>query len=383
MAASMAQMCSRRILQNSHCRGYFKGEVICLGSFCSQKNSLLMGIRRVITTSKIKFGSNLNFNKRKFHSNCASTVAPDTKLLKVAIIGEPNSGKSTLINQLVGEKIVAVTEKPHTTRQVSRGVFTSGGTQIILLDTPGLVTQSEGKRLKMTREHIKAPGDALDDADIIGVICDASNKRTRDRIHQQVLQALEQHVNIPSFLILNKIDKLRHKVDLLVLAAELSKDRGRDEWGYTETGGWSEFDNVFMVSARLGNGVQDLREYLVLRATPSDWLYPPDCVTDMGLESRVTEVFREKMLELYEHEIPWQVKQVPVLCELREGNKLRIHQKLYCRKKSQRKCVLEKVETLETLVKKELQEMFNCELDLSLDVGLSEKIGFKTPLPSY
>jgi len=232
------------------------------------------------------------------------------QIVKVAIIGEPNSGKSTLVNSLVGEKVFAVTNKPHTTRQEAQASFSVGSAQVVVLDTPGVVTQSEGRRLKMTREHVTAPENALQSADVICVVTDSCDRRTRYRIHEQVLDALERHHNIPSLLILNKIDRLRHKTDLLSLAAVLSEKRKKDAWGYVTQGGWDNFENVFMISAKQGDGIEDMKNYLALKAKPGEWMFPPESTNDLSLQQRIMEVFREKLLEIYEHEIPWQIKQV-------------------------------------------------------------------------
>ena len=241
-----------------------------------------------------------------------------TKLVNVALVGEPNSGKSTLTNSLVGQKICAVTDVPHTTRQRTRGVFTQEDTQVVLLDTPGIVTLTEGRRLRMTREHVRAPESALDDADVIAVISDAGAKRTRGRIHEQILSSLERHRETPSILVLNKTDKVKQKVDLLELTAVLNEERRKDEWGYEDTGGWGSFRHVFMVSAKNGDGVQDLRNYFVELAKPADWLFPLGTSTELSDDERIREVFREKLLQLYEHEIPWQTRQASGH-EIREG----------------------------------------------------------------
>ena len=237
--------------------------------------------------------------------------SPNSKLLRVAIIGEANSGKSTLTNYLTGQKICAVTQVPHTTRKQTAGVFMVGDSQIVLLDTPGVVTLSEARRLKMTRQHILAPRETLEDADLIAVISDVSDKRRSLMIHESILKGLESHADIPSILILNKVDRIKHKMILLNIADALIKDREKDEWGnYKGTGGWSKFEQVFMISAGSGDGVDDLKEFLALKSKPGDWLFPPDICTDQPFEEQMQEVFREKLLQLYEHEIPWQIKQV-------------------------------------------------------------------------
>lgn len=272
----------------------------------SQSGAVLFAncIRRRLMRRPVAFS---HFSTRKTTEDNRSSK---TKLVKVAFIGEPNSGKSTLTNRLVGQKICAVTDIPHTTRQQTCGAFIQGDTQVVVLDTPGVVTYTEGRRLRMSREHITAPNNALHEADLIAVISDAAEKRTRERIHEQILASLANHPVVPSVLVLNKTDKLKHKVDLLVLTALLSKDRQKDEWGFKESGGWGNFQHVFMVSGKTGDGVPDLKDYFAELAKPGDWIFPPGAYTDMSHDERIMEVFREKLLQLYEHEIPWQIKQV-------------------------------------------------------------------------
>ena len=239
--------------------------------------------------------------------------SPKSKLLRVAIIGEANSGKSTLTNRLIRQKICAVTSIPHTTRKQTLGVFVVGDSQIVLLDTPGIVTQTEARRLKMTRQHILAPRQALEDADLIAVITDVTDKRRSMQIHESILTALERHADKPSILILNKVDRIKHKMILLNMADALLQDREKDDWGnYKGIGGSCKFEQVFMISASSGDGVEDVKQYFALKSKPSEWLFPPDVSTDQPLEEQMQEIFREKLLQLYEHEIPWQIRQVGI-----------------------------------------------------------------------
>ena len=245
------------------------------------------------------------------YSKMTSTKQESSKLLKVAVIGEVNSGKSTLTNRLTGHKICAVTPIPHTTRKQTLGVFIVGESQIVLLDTPGIVTFSEARRLKMTRQHVLAPKEAMEDADLIAVVTDASDKRRSMTIHESILKALESHADIPCILILNKVDSIKHKMILLNIADALLQDRAKDKWGnYEATGGWSKFEQVFMISAASGDGVDDVKQYLAVKSKPSEWLFPLETSTDQPFEEQMQEIFREKLLQLYEHEIPWQIKQV-------------------------------------------------------------------------
>jgi len=235
----------------------------------------------------------------------------NSKLLRVAIIGEANSGKSTLTNCLTGHKICAVTAVPHTTRKQTLGVCMMGDSQIVLLDTPGVVTRGEARRLKMSRQHVLAPRQALEEADLIAVISDVSDKQRSMIIHESILKALERYVHLPSILILNKVDRIRPKMILLNIANALLQDRERDDFGnYKSTGGWGKFEQVFMISATSGDGVDDIKQYLSVKSKPNKWLYPSDTFTDQSFEEQMQEIFREKLLQLFEHEIPWQIRQV-------------------------------------------------------------------------
>lgn len=249
-------------------------------------------------------------NEHDSNSNSNSQDSLQKRLLKVAIIGEANSGKSTLTNCLIGEKICAVTSVPHTTRRQTTGVFTMGDSQIVLLDTPGIVNVPEARRLKMTREHMRAPSDALHDADVIAVLIDAADRKRSMKIPETVLTNLESHTDLPSILILNKIDNVKKKTILLDIATVLTDDREKDEWGYKDEGGWSKFEHVFMISARSGDGVSELKQYFAAKSKPAEWLFPADTSTDQNFEQIMQEIFREKVLQLYEHEIPWQIRQV-------------------------------------------------------------------------
>ena len=258
--------------------------------------------------------SNLEHDSK---NSSKSQELAQTKLLKVAIIGEANSGKSTLTNCLIGEKICAVTAVPHTTRRQTVGVFTVGDSQIVLLDTPGIVNLPEARRLKMTREHMRAPIDAMHDADVIAVLVDATDRRRNQVIHETILTSLENHVDLPSILILNKIDNVKTKSVLLDIVCILMQDREKDDWGYKNIGGWSKFEHVFMISARTGDGIEEIKQYFAAKSKPSEWLFPADTSTDQNFEQIMQEIFREKLLQLYEHEIPWQIRQVGINCFFR------------------------------------------------------------------
>ncbi|NXL87511.1 ERAL1 GTPase, partial [Alectura lathami] len=147
----------------------------------------------------------------------------DARVLRVAIIGAPNAGKSTLANQLLGRKVFPVSKKVHTTRCKARGVITHEDTQLIILDTPGLTSPLKAKRHKLEAAMLRDPWDSMKRADLVLVLVDVSDHWTRNALSEEVLKCLSQFPQIPSVLVLNKVDLLKKKVVLLELVTELTE----------------------------------------------------------------------------------------------------------------------------------------------------------------
>ncbi|NXX73706.1 ERAL1 GTPase, partial [Urocolius indicus] len=145
------------------------------------------------------------------------------KVLKIAIIGAPNAGKSTLCNQLLGRKVFPVSKKVHTTRCKARGVVTHEDTQLIILDTPGLTNRLKAKRHNLEEAMLTDPRDSLKHADLVLVLVDVSDHWTRNCLSKEVLKCLSEFPHIPSVLVLNKVDLLKKKFLLLELATELTE----------------------------------------------------------------------------------------------------------------------------------------------------------------
>ncbi|NWH58977.1 ERAL1 GTPase, partial [Geococcyx californianus] len=145
------------------------------------------------------------------------------KVLRIAIIGAPNAGKSTLSNQLLGRKVFPVSKKVHTTRCKARGVVTYEDTQLIILDTPGLTSPLKAKRHNLDAAMLTDPLDSVRHADLVVVLVDVSDHWTRDSLSQEVLKCLSRFPNIPSVLVLNKVDLLKKKFILLQLVTELTE----------------------------------------------------------------------------------------------------------------------------------------------------------------
>ncbi|KAJ2947069.1 hypothetical protein O0L34_g16415 [Tuta absoluta] len=235
------------------------------------------------------------------------------KVVNVAIIGAPNSGKSTLINKIVERKICAASNKVHTTTRMARAMCFTNDTQIIFLDTPGVVTDKEKRKFKLPDSMLSACEKSLRCADVIGVVHDVSNRWLKDSLHSDVVDMLCIAETTPSFLILNKVDKLNSKKQLLAVIRNLTNGLiagnpipgpERDSKKHTERG-YSHFSDVFLISALNGDGVQEIKEYLMNNAKPASLHYEPLEFTDQSHKTLIEEAVRAKFLDFLPQEIPY------------------------------------------------------------------------------
>ncbi|MDP3318383.1 MAG: GTPase Era, partial [Bosea sp. (in: a-proteobacteria)] len=176
----------------------------------------------------------------------------------VALIGAPNAGKSTLLNQLVGAKVSIVSRKVQTTRTQVRGIAMSGAAQIIFVDTPGIF---QPKR-RLDRAMVTSAWGGATDADLIGVLIDV--ERHDNEENTRLLEKLAE-LKQPKFLILNKIDTIA-KDKLLEITAKVNAQ--------------GAFETTFMIAALTGYGVKDILAWLETRLPLGPWLYPEDQISD-------------------------------------------------------------------------------------------------------
>ncbi len=203
----------------------------------------------------------------------------------VAIVGRPNVGKSTLLNQAIGQKIAIMSDKPQTTRNKIHGVYTTEDAQIVFLDTPGIHKPFS----KLGDYMVKAAESALDEVDVVLFMTDASEKLGGgDRYIIERLRRTET----PVFLVLNKIDKV-HPDDLLPVIDTYKA--------------LHHFAEIVPVSALLGNNVSTLLEQVIRYLPEGPMYYPADQVTDHPEQFVCAELIREKILWLTREEVPHSV----------------------------------------------------------------------------
>lgn len=238
------------------------------------------------------------------------------KIVNVAIIGAPNSGKSTLINKIIDRKVCAASNKVHTTTKLIRAMCYHNDTQIIFLDTPGIITNKEKRKYNLPDSMLDACHKSLRCADVVGVVHDISNTFTKDRLHNDMINILNTIESTPSFLIINKVDKLKSKHQLLTVIQNLtngyiagnpipSKSKKKTEMASEQ--GFSKFSDVFLISALNGDGVNDIKEYLVNNAKTAKFQYLPDVWCDQKPELLIEEAVRAKFLDFLAQEIPYKL----------------------------------------------------------------------------
>ncbi len=244
--------------------------------------------------------------------------AKDTHCGFVAVIGAPNAGKSTLVNALVGAKVSIVTHKAQTTRARMRGIAIAGKSQIVLVDTPGIFRPKR----RLDRAMVETAWTEAREADVAVLVLDAI--RGMDDVAEPIFQQAGE-LKIPLVLALNKVDKI-DKAKLLALASGASKSL--------------PLEQLFMVSALSGDGVEDLKTYLASRMPPGPWLFPEDQIADAPLRQWAAEVTREKMFLRLHEEIPYSSTVETTDWKQRKDGSIRIEQTIFVERQSQRKIVL-------------------------------------------
>ncbi len=286
-----------------------------------------------------------------------------------AIIGAPNAGKSTLTNALVGAKVAIVTHKVQTTRFPVRGVAQSGGTQIVLVDTPGIFA---AKR-RLDRAMVKAAWSGAEDADAVvhlidaaAWVADAEGKETAAQKHsivddRRVIEQL-QTSGRKAILALNKIDLFPHD-KVLPIIAELN-----------ETG---VYDEVHMISAENGDGVEKLELAIAARMPEGHALYPPDQVADLPMRLLASEVTREKLMLRLHQELPYQLMVETEAWEERDDGSVRVQQVIVVGRENHKSMVLGKggqtIKDIGRMAREELSEMLDRKVHLFLFVKVDER----------
>lgn len=283
----------------------------------------------------------------------APETPPDgpTRCGFVALIGEPNAGKSTLLNRMVGAKVAIVTHKAQTTRARIRGVALEGASQIVFIDTPGLFRP----RRRLDRAMVAAAWAGAADADFVCALAEAHRGATPG--FRAALEGLDPKQR--TVLVVNKIDKVRRDT-LLALVEELAALRA--------------FEKVFLISAERGDGAADLKAWLGAQMPEGPWHYPGDQTADLPMRLLAAEITREKLMLRLHEELPYRLTvETEGWTEFKDGS-VKVEQVIYVGRDGHKGIVLgkrgETVKAVGAAARAELSKALDRKAHLFLTVRL-------------
>jgi len=271
----------------------------------------------------------------------------------ISIVGPSNSGKSTLLNKILDEKVSIVSRKVQTTRMGLRGIFNNNEVQIIFIDTPGLF---DAKTI-FEKAMVENAFNNLNDADLVYFLIDGSRKLSK--FDKQVLEYFENFKK-EAFLIINKID-LIDKKQLLEITNNINS--------------YFSFKKTFYISAKTKEGVNDLLSQTNKEAVSEGWLYPEDQYTNLQSAILCEEITREKIFNHVHEEVPYS-SIVKTDSWSDKKNLLKIGQTIYVKKKNHKGIILgkegSKIKEIGTASRIDLEKIFNKKIFLSLDVKVDK-----------
>lgn len=272
----------------------------------------------------------------------------------IAIVGKPNVGKSSLLNKMVGQKIAIVSKKPQTTRNRIMGVVTQEDHQLVFLDTPGLLKP----RNSLGDFMVKAVTRTVDGVDACLLVTEAGAPVSKA---DEELILRFRRGKLPAVLAINKIDLLQDKSPLMEQIAAFS--------------GLYGFQAVVPVSARTGDGMEELLEELKRLTQPGGHLFPEDALTDQPERVIASEIVREKVLRLLSKEVPHGVAAVTERMKER-GDLLDLEVTIYCERENHKGILIGKkgamLKQIGSDARADLERFFGCKVNLQLWVKVKE-----------
>lgn len=275
----------------------------------------------------------------------------------VAVLGAPNAGKSTLTNRLVGTKVSIVSPKVQTTRTRVTGIFVKDNSQIVLVDTPGIFGRHKDR---LQRAMLHAAWSGAEEADMALLLVDVSQRDPVSKA-EPILRALPK-LGKRVWLVLNKIDTIA-RAKLLKISAQLFER--------------FDFEQVFMISALNGSGVEDLRAKLASEQPECLWMFPEDQLTDMPTRMLAAEVTREKLFIRLHQELPYSLTVETTKFDVsKKDGSLRIEQTIFVSRTQHKAMVLGKggrtVKDVGREAREELQDILDIRVHLFLFVKVRE-----------
>ncbi len=280
----------------------------------------------------------------------------ESKTAFIAIVGCPNVGKSSLLNNMIGQKVAIVSNKPQTTRTKIMGVLTLDETQLVFTDTPGY----HRPKNKLGEKMIKAVTDSVSGVDAcLFVVEPEGDLRPAE---EELIQKFKKE-KLPVILAINKIDTVENKETLALRIAELSK--------------LYDFTAIVPVSAVKGVGVDELLDELIALSQPSIHFFPDDALTDQPERVIAGEIIREKMLRLMDKEVPHGIAvSIEKMHEREDSGIVDIDAVIYCEKESHKGIIIGKkgamLKKVSTYAREDMEKFFDCHINLQCWVKVKE-----------
>jgi GTPase len=281
-------------------------------------------------------------------------VVMNQKSSFVAIIGVPNAGKSTLLNQIIGSKLSIVSPKVQTTRTTLKAIYTCGDTQLVFIDTPGIFNPKHA----LEESIVKTAWFGIKGIDIIMLVIDAVRGLCDDS--RNILNKLKAD-KIKPILLLNKIDLLTNEKQKRLL----------DE--YKSTG---EFKDIFPISASKNQGIDSLIDYLIKNSPISPWHFPEDQLTTESMRILASEITREKLFLNLNDELPYNLTVETESWEEQRNSDIKIHQSIYVAKKTHKQIILghkgQMIKKIGMLARHDIEDLVGVKVHLFLFVKIRE-----------
>jgi len=272
----------------------------------------------------------------------------------VSIIGRPNVGKSTLLNRILGEKIVAVSDKPQTTRNVIRGILSDETSQIVFVDTPGIHTA----RTRINRAMVDAAMTVVTGIDLMLLVVDATQK-----IEEAFIKDICGKAGAPIYLVLNKIDQVTPKEKLFTVIE-----------GYTRL---YDFPEIIPISAQSGSNIERLVDLVREHLPEGEALFPDDILTDLPEKFIVAELIREKVFRLTNREVPYGTAVVVEAFAERENGLVAINATIMVERDSHKGIIIGKRGTMLKKIgeqaRRDIERLLGTKVYLELFVQVQER----------
>lgn len=281
----------------------------------------------------------------------------DEKTAFIAIVGRPNVGKSSLLNQMLGQKIAIVSSKPQTTRTRIMGVLTEEETQLVFIDTPGM----HKPRTELGNYMVRSVSESVSGVDACLLVAEAGYDPSQTEL---ALIEKFKRLGLVAVLALNKIDLLKNKEEMMEQILHYSKA--------------FDFDAIVPVCAQDGRGVDELKDELKKLAQPGGHFFDDDTLTDQPERVLAGEIIREKLLRLLDKEIPHGTAVVVEKMKTRPDGSgiVDMDATIYCERDSHKGIIIGKggsmLKKVGSFARQDMERFFDCKINLNLWVKVKE-----------